>query len=1509
MANTIMTAKNSFAEGLIMDFAPDNTQATCMTSALNATLLTFNGNEMSLQNDMGNGRVETARLPSGYIPVGTCEFGDIIYVVSYNPITDKSQIGCFPSPERNISSEEIGQLYQSISAGDFQTGVPGEIKATSVKKIIFEKNLNPGDKYIVYSSRELQFSRDRITDFGNTGHIYGGWPKIVQFHIVAIEDSGKINYLSSQTYDDVMAKSGAGTPGSSLKWYNNIVPTQPPGGEEGEEGGGDGGISSPEAPPPDLGNSIPVGGKPGGRAAAMFKSPRLMRMGASRAATEGSNDYYIQQVYDNNLGKPDLDSYRNLIDSAYQIFRSKVSGKLAIIAELEKISGFSCTHSVYSIDQGNGHKDFKVYLNTSWTSDHMDVNPSGFVVTESRWKDGGGNYTYSDYNGNRQSQTVWLPISAETSYLNDNFVFSSAYDLANPGTYEQYINNTCYKKQVELFESQFNSNDLNYMPRKVTQVLENNLPAYEGNKGKYYINAFQIGIDGTGKQYLYFVNNKGDEVRVQGNYIQSLNDTFIHNYFRKDITKHFYDLNGIINYNVDINNTKCYSDLTNLVHTYTICPAMPYGYLAEYAVTNSIDFSKVGSGLIDLNEWRYYNDGEISTLTFGIEAYPEENKGISKVELEFYDNKGKAAVLKLLNKKSYSGTFTEVFQFNSDSNRNLSGEGFTHRGDGPFVIPSENNPEYTQDLANMEEMVKKNIYLKGDIIEGQQTYYINDAGIIYPNLLYLVKINIYYQNKNALGEYDEDVTIKPISFTRWYWTNNMYNEYYYNSQDFQDLKVDLNLNLESAFEETNDLVINNNEFIVRNTLPESYTVEYPIPLQYLSLGYHLYKIDVEKSANSNLKMAIVPSLNEAYDTFSLNLEVYDYLRYKIWEGKSFIEVPDTIQQKTTNESEFIKYPNLLYPIVSKDEDGNIIENTTNEIPVGDESVQKDYDDWAKSLKDWFTLTITPNYGTQTGSTEYVNLKDEVCTTSDTYYDVSAKDINPENTNFKLLLKGEFYSKIMANSVKKQEIPCDIYRPFIKYEDDLAKYNIIKTVTTTVLNSATPRNGFSFEKVYSISLSDKYGYACCYYGATSTEGVISQYGEISDFGQTIYGPVAPKKDNVIISISDSMFANAVDIGPFGLLATVPKAGSNDHGTQGRVEKWKMNPTKDFERILTNIESSWFLYWGNSDELYRIQDGSDPEGFVFLDGNRKLFTFQLVGRDTTGRYIPFNAFARHQLNNDSAATQIFGRRVDSNNVSESSYTGGYSSFAHMFASFLSQLYYKSNLEYAKKIDIFEDMVMNIPYSEQWCKEFIVRPYVHNNNDINKMITILGIPFDEYIAGIESKYSISNNDWNSINKNNITVNPDTLLKQANLIQFVHTVNYDYQELLSKYELTQGRVIYVDQDITKSYGGTFVTEIPQGEILALDLEKNTLGSYLNTTAKVLNWKDDKMFWEDQTAERMHLSDLASRLTVKDEIATMKNIPVPNNIYKGSFSGDNTDEKLAAGFNSGIILNQYFKI
>ena len=308
MANTIMTAKNSFQEGLIMDFSPDNTQATCMTSALNATLLTLNGNEMSLQNDMGNGRVETARLPEGYIPVGTCEFGDIIYIVSYNPITNKSQIGCFPSPERNISSEELydgGKSgYQNLSYKDFQeidsNGIPtGKLKNTSVKKVLIDsKKLNPGDKYIIYSTPTgIKNNAGCLSDYGKIGEIvnqeHNKLPKYVKLHVVSIEDSGKITYLDTTT-----------------KWYD-----------------------------------------------------------------VGDYKYYLSTQKIGTDKSKDLDSYRDLVESNWSIFNSKISGKLAILAELEMIDTFSCQYELESVEGEEEdteylkYKSYNLYLCPDYTSD------------------------------------------------------------------------------------------------------------------------------------------------------------------------------------------------------------------------------------------------------------------------------------------------------------------------------------------------------------------------------------------------------------------------------------------------------------------------------------------------------------------------------------------------------------------------------------------------------------------------------------------------------------------------------------------------------------------------------------------------------------------------------------------------------------------------------------------------------------------------------------------------------------------------------------------------------------------------------------------------------------------------------------------------------------------------------------------------------------------------------------------------------------------------------------
>lgn len=270
--NVIKKATNRWTKGLVMDFSPENTSNELLTNALNATLLTFNGNELSLQNDMGNARVETAFLPEGYIPVGTCEYGGIIYIVSYNPLEDKSQIGCFPSPERNISRDELGESNsEGIQFKDFQDVTTdespnGNIVNTTKYVLLRNSNLNPGDKFIITANPDIYdealaglLKKD---DQGNFNQIED---PMLALNIVSIEDSGKITYLNSD-----------------LIRYN-----------------------------------------------------------------KNNYKYHILgedlQITDN---APNIDDYRNTVSSGYNVFKSKISGKLAILAELIMIDSYSVTHSI-----------------------------------------------------------------------------------------------------------------------------------------------------------------------------------------------------------------------------------------------------------------------------------------------------------------------------------------------------------------------------------------------------------------------------------------------------------------------------------------------------------------------------------------------------------------------------------------------------------------------------------------------------------------------------------------------------------------------------------------------------------------------------------------------------------------------------------------------------------------------------------------------------------------------------------------------------------------------------------------------------------------------------------------------------------------------------------------------------------------------------------------------------------------------------------------------------------
>lgn len=668
---------NTFGEGLIMDFAPDNTPNTSLSNALNATLLTYNGNEMSLQNDMGNGRVESAYLPEGYIPVGVCEFGDIIYIASYNPLINKSQIGCFPSPERNISNKEISDLNTTFSSDELAKD--GTIVNSNIKKIIFgNKNIGPGDKFIISWGETGKNNRDYISNFGNTSQSFAEgesyWPKLVKVHIVSIQDDGKLIYLDND-----------------VQWY----PTNTKNIDEEQY----------EDPESDINNSFPI-------------------------STEEflQNDGVLNDLHN-------LDEYRHALNCQYSIFQQKVSGKLALLLELESINNFNCGHKIfrrkYKIKEGDEEKEeevFDIYFSASWDTDNYNINPSGIIITKSTLKNmsvvtregSGENIThYKDY----------LTVSKDEEPNRDRMIeFTRLYKLEEPGeTYEEFKNNSYYTKvknylsfqvpgSIEYKDIPKLSTDLSVVGKtdvavptepapgkKSSKALTNNTDnpntekplrtiynyrpliknllrayvvkddckvpmtitkEYEETKedkkikksitlGAYYCNPEKINDNG---QYVTTIN--GIEVPLSP---EGIPDDVVVNTFKRPVLVKV----ATVKKNELDKNTKDAEYYIN----YTVCPCMPYGVLDHLAISNTIDFNKNQDGSVNLDTWKYYVNANSITLNYGLTTNlkEDENEVVEKVVMEFYDNQGLSASYEIKNQDTFDAKFTEYIELDKES--------------------------------------------------------------------------------------------------------------------------------------------------------------------------------------------------------------------------------------------------------------------------------------------------------------------------------------------------------------------------------------------------------------------------------------------------------------------------------------------------------------------------------------------------------------------------------------------------------------------------------------------------------------------------------------------------------------------------------------------------------------------------------------------------------------------------------------------------------------------------
>lgn len=320
---------NTFSDGLILDLNPLTVPNTALTNCLNGTYLTYNGNENMLQNDMGNARVETAMLPSGYIPIGSTSFGGIIYIVSYNPIKKECQIGSFPSPERNLSKEEIGKgdtakidFNEFCSKNEWkdeqkdevaQFGSPDNVITNYYQKVnLLENGIHSGDKYKVFSNNINDYysyisgwyeytNKDGVKEINTDPNKY---PKYLKFEIVSTLDNGKIINLT-----------------------NNSIWT-----------------------PSNSSNS------------------------SNSEQTHHDNPYYIYNGnIDNSTGELSLPEYRGLVGSNYDTYNSKLSGKLGLVARLEVPTSFSVGYHVLTKPEDNFTK-YTFYFLLNWSNDNIGVH-------------------------------------------------------------------------------------------------------------------------------------------------------------------------------------------------------------------------------------------------------------------------------------------------------------------------------------------------------------------------------------------------------------------------------------------------------------------------------------------------------------------------------------------------------------------------------------------------------------------------------------------------------------------------------------------------------------------------------------------------------------------------------------------------------------------------------------------------------------------------------------------------------------------------------------------------------------------------------------------------------------------------------------------------------------------------------------------------------------------------------------------------------------------------------
>lgn len=144
-------------KGIMTDYAVDAMPDNALSDCLNGTVITYNGNEMILQNDKGNIPLKGCTLNRDFMPVGIASYGDVLYIASYNPITKEFELGSYPSPINTVGSDvsfpgEDTTFLENV----FMQFIENLVTYNQIHNDKYHKTytnadwfLNPGDQYNV----------------------------------------------------------------------------------------------------------------------------------------------------------------------------------------------------------------------------------------------------------------------------------------------------------------------------------------------------------------------------------------------------------------------------------------------------------------------------------------------------------------------------------------------------------------------------------------------------------------------------------------------------------------------------------------------------------------------------------------------------------------------------------------------------------------------------------------------------------------------------------------------------------------------------------------------------------------------------------------------------------------------------------------------------------------------------------------------------------------------------------------------------------------------------------------------------------------------------------------------------------------------------------------------------------------------------------------------------------------------------------------------------------------